>query len=57
MASNHWPAQGKDFSWGDEEVQLCAHGFKIGNPAMWRAFGISHHLAVVADRLTTLGEP
>jgi Beta protein len=57
MASNHWPAQGKDFSWGDEQVQLCAHGFKIGNPAMWRAFGISHHLAVVADRLTTLGEP
>jgi hypothetical protein len=57
ISSNHWPAQGRDFSWGDEQVQLCAQGFKTGNPAMWRAFGTSHHLAVVADRLTTLGEP
>jgi Beta protein len=56
--SGHWPAQGRNFSWGDEQVDNCARRLTgPGNATLWRAYGTSHHLAVVADRLSELGEP
>lgn len=57
-ASGHWPPQGRDFSWGDEQIDACARRLTgPGNATMWRAYGISHHMAVVAERLSQLGEP
>jgi hypothetical protein len=58
LSSAHWPPQGSSLSWGDEQIELRAKvRSKPGNAAMWRAFGTSHHLAVVASRLAELGEP
>jgi hypothetical protein len=58
VSSAHWPDQGSSFSWGDEQIELRARTRNMpGNAAKWRAFGTSHHLAVVASRLAELGEP
>jgi hypothetical protein len=58
VSSGHWPTEGASFSWGDEQIELRAKmRGKPGNPAMWRAFGTSHHLVVVASRLSELREP
>lgn len=56
---------GSSFSWGDEQVDLAARSAPAGAPALrttgnattWRAIGTSHHLALVSDRLATLGAP
>lgn len=58
VTSDHWPPQNGPFSWGDQQIELRAKQTgRPGRPVDWRAFGISHHLAVVTDRLRTLGEP
>ncbi|WP_139335294.1 beta family protein [Mycobacterium sp. GA-1841] len=53
-------------SWGDEQIRdksRYAHVSPIppsaspGNAMMWRAIGTSHHIGLVIDRLTKLGEP
>jgi hypothetical protein len=58
VSSDHWPPQGSPFSWGDEQIEQRAKQVgRPGRPMDWRAFGMSHHLAVVTDRLRNLGEP
>lgn len=49
---------GEDYSWGDRQIAQCAERLSgPGNATKWRAYGTSHHLATVTDRLATLGEP
>jgi hypothetical protein len=49
---------GEDFSWGDEEIARCASAQGgPGGATQWRAWGTSHHLAYVIDRLATTGAP
>ncbi|MFD0884118.1 beta family protein [Streptosporangium algeriense] len=49
---------GEDYSWGDGKIAQCAERASgPGNATKWRAYGTSHHLAVVTGRLATLGEP
>lgn len=49
---------GADYSWGDAEVDRSARSIGgAGTATQWRAYGTSHHLATVVDRLATLGEP
>jgi len=44
---------GREFSWGDEEIFLCARNETgNGNHSTWRKIGVSHHVAVVLDELT-----
>jgi T4 beta protein len=53
VASDHWPATGRDFSWGDEQIAERAGGHPgPGNPTNWRAWTTSHHLAHVVNQLT-----
>lgn len=53
VASDHWPATGRDFSWGDQQIAARAVGHSgPGNPANWRAWTTSHHLAHVVNQLT-----
>ncbi|MFY1692983.1 beta family protein [Plantactinospora sp. WMMB782] len=48
VASDHWPPQGRDFSWGDRQIAARADGVGgPGNAANWRAWTTSHHLAQV----------
>jgi hypothetical protein len=55
VESPHWPADGRKFSWGDQEIALRASGdCGPGNAKQWRAWGTSHHLAHVADQLRRL---
>ncbi|RGC66166.1 hypothetical protein C5N14_25350 [Micromonospora sp. MW-13] len=52
VASEHWPTEGSDFSWGDSELARCArHQPGPGNATQWRAWGTSHHLAHVMSEL------
>ncbi|WP_280313538.1 beta family protein [Nocardia abscessus] len=53
-------------SWGDEQIAeraVHAHadpvpdGVSTGNAMIWRAIGTSHHIAYVADRIKSAGEP
>jgi hypothetical protein len=54
--SNHWSGAG--YSWGDREIERCARSTGgAGRATEWRAYGTSHHLAHVIDRLTTNGVP
>lgn len=56
VASPYWP--GPTYSWGDHEINRCANSTGgAGTATEWRAFGTSHHLAHVVDRLATLGGP
>lgn len=56
---------GAAFSWGDEQIDLAARSAPAGvvalrgtgNATTWRAIGTSHHLALISDRLATLGAP
>jgi hypothetical protein len=58
ISSGHWPQQGAGFSWGDQQIEEIAQGHGgSGNATLWRAFGTSHHLAVVVERLERIGEP
>jgi len=48
----------EQFSWGDHEIHRCSHDAGgAGTATQWRAYGTSHHLATVTDRLATLGAP
>ncbi|MEU8460125.1 hypothetical protein [Streptomyces sp. NPDC029003] len=44
-------------SWGDARLEECAtrQRAKAGGSTEWRAWGTSHHLAVVARSLMTAG--
>lgn len=59
IASDHWPPQGTAFSWGDQQIERFAAGMSPvrNDPASWRAIGMSHHFAVVVDRLCRLKGP
>lgn len=52
-----WP--GSSFSWGDAEIEMKALELTpgAGTATQWRAYGTSHHLTTVVDRLATHGEP
>jgi len=46
VASDHWPAAGRDFSWGDDQIAARAAGLHgPGNATNWRAWATSHHRA------------
>lgn len=56
VADPRWA--GAAYSWGDQQIELAAARQRgAGTATQWRAFGTSHHITAVADRLTTLGEP
>ncbi|GIH20705.1 beta family protein [Rugosimonospora africana] len=56
VASDHWAAAGRGFSWGDHQIAARAEGVGgPGNAANWRAWATSHHLAKVVDQLTGAG--
>jgi hypothetical protein len=58
ISSGHWPELGGEFSWGDQQIEEIARRFGgPGDATLWRAFGVSHHMAVVLDRLERIGEP
>jgi hypothetical protein len=58
VTSPYWPAAGAGYSWGDLEVERCAaERGGAGTATQWRAYGTSHHMAHVIDRLASLGEP
>lgn len=58
MQSDFWPATGEAYSWGDAEIaRLSRSEGGAGTATQWRAWGTSHHLAVVTDRLATLNVP
>jgi hypothetical protein len=43
---------GEAYSWGDAQIALRAKGNGgPGSPSQWRAFSLSHHLAVVLEEL------
>jgi hypothetical protein len=56
---------GVGFSWGDDQVDLAARSAPAGarplrttgNATTWRGIGTSHHMALVVNRLATLGAP
>jgi hypothetical protein len=44
--------RGPDFSWGDNQISLCADGLqRPGSLSMWRAVGTSHHIHVMVEAL------
>ncbi|WP_119576264.1 beta family protein [Micromonospora radicis] len=54
VASDHWPAEGSNFSWGDSELARCARRQPgPGSATQWRAWGTSHHLAHVINELAS----
>lgn len=54
VTSDHWPAEGQDFSWGDSELARCARRQPgPGGATEWRAWGTSHHLAHVMSELAS----
>lgn len=56
VASNAWA--GAQYSWGDSEIERCSRSDGgAGAGREWRAYGTSHHIATVVDRLTNLGAP
>ncbi|MBT2661905.1 beta family protein [Bacillus sp. ISL-45] len=46
---------GKDFSWGDNEINEKASGesTKSGNLTTWRSIGTNHHITFIVDLLST----
>lgn len=56
VASDHWPAEGGEFCWGDHQIAVRARGDEgPGSPSNWRAWTTSHHLAQVVDQLRRSG--
>lgn len=50
--------RGKDFSWGDAQIEKCAtREVGPGNATTWRKVGTSHHMACVLEQLANLAEP
>ncbi|MEU4566912.1 beta family protein [Micromonospora sp. NPDC023956] len=53
-SSDHWPAEGSNFSWGDSELARCARRQPgPGGATQWRAWGTSHHFAHVMGELAS----
>ena len=49
--------RGKDFSWGDAQIEKCAkREVGPGNAMTWRKVGTSHHIAFVLEQLANLAE-
>ena len=44
------------FSWGDAYIDSCSRKECVGNSTNWRAVGTCHHIALVANQLTSLPE-
>jgi hypothetical protein len=59
VVSDHaWPGNGVAHCWGDSEINRCARSAgSPGGATQWRAYGTSHHLATVCDRLANLHVP
>ncbi len=56
VQSKHWLGAG--YSWGDREIERCSKSQPgPGTATEWRAYGTSHHLARVVDRLSKTGAP
>jgi hypothetical protein len=58
VSSSFWPSVGTAYSWGDSEIESKSR--LVGGPGgatQWRAYGTSHHLAHVIERLATVGAP
>jgi hypothetical protein len=56
VQSQYWA--GINYSAGDTEIERCSrHSGGAGAATQWIAFGTSHHMAHVVDRLATLGAP
>ncbi|MCZ7437496.1 hypothetical protein O7598_13915 [Micromonospora sp. WMMC241] len=52
VSADHWPPDGRRFSWGDEQIARRAAGHAgPGTATQWLAWGTSHHLAYVAAQL------
>jgi hypothetical protein len=50
--------KGASYSWGDNEIERSSRRVGgAGTATHWRAYGTSHHLASIVDRLATLGAP
>lgn len=49
---------GRNFSWGDEYITLCAGRTKNpGSLTIWRKVGTNHHLTLVCDQLSNFAWP
>jgi hypothetical protein len=49
---------GTHFSWGDEQIERSSRRQGgAGTATQWRAYGTSHHVEAVVDRLANLGAP
>jgi hypothetical protein len=56
VKTKYW--RGAGYSWGDREIERCSRSQPgPGTATEWRAYGTSHHLARVVDRLSTTGAP
>lgn len=52
VESPDWPRDGADFSWGDEQIARAARRERTaGGASEWKAYSLSHHLAVIVDML------
>ncbi|MFC5819227.1 beta family protein [Nonomuraea harbinensis] len=52
MRSPEWPRSGPAFSWGDEQIAAAAQEERgPGGGAQWKAFALSHYLALVTSTL------
>jgi hypothetical protein len=58
VSSPFWPTAGPNYSWGDREIDSKSR--RVGGPGgatQWRAYGTSHHMAEVIERLAMEGVP
>ncbi|WP_440089424.1 beta family protein [Streptosporangium sp. LJ11] len=52
LKSRDWPLEGPTFSWGDQRIDLAAReDIGPGSGAQWKAYSMSHHLAVIVALL------
>lgn len=52
VRSSDWPQSGPTFSWGDDQIAKASREERgPGGGAQWKAFALSHHLAVVVNTL------
>ncbi|MFI6637717.1 hypothetical protein ACIBI7_53305 [Nonomuraea fuscirosea] len=58
VRSSYWRSYGPGFSWGDHCIAtLACHDASPGQARQWRAYAISHHLAVIAADLQSQARP
>jgi hypothetical protein len=53
MIKAHAAWKGKAFSWGDGFIDKCSNK-ESGNPTVWRAVGMNHHIALVVQQIASL---